>query len=57
MRGKEIFCHIRKTKNGKKKTFTWPAAANDNKTNCLKKMGNMAFLDSDIIIVISFSHV
>ena len=39
------------------KTFTWPTAAIDNKTNCYKKMGNMDFLDEEIIIVIGFSNV
>ena len=40
------------------KTFTWPPTATiDNKTNWHKKMGNMAFLDSEIIIVIDLLHV
>ena len=55
MRGKAVFCHTRKTKNGKKLLLGQQLQL--TMTQIGTKMGNMAFLDSEIIIVIGFSRV
>ena len=55
MRGKAVFCHYRKTKNGKKLLLGQQLQLTIKQI--AKKMNNMAFLDSKIFIVIGFSHV
>ena len=55
MRGKAVFCYYRKTKNGKKLLLGQQLQLTIKQIGT--KMDNMAFLDSEIIIVIGFSHV
>ena len=55
MRDKAVFCHFRKTKNGK--TLLLGQQLHVTIIQIGTNMVNMAFLDSEIIIVIGFSHV
>ena len=52
---KRFFCHYRKTKNGKELLLGQQLHLTIKQT--ATKMDNIAFLDSEIIIVIGFSHV
>ena len=53
--GQSVFCHSRKTKNGKKLLFGQQLQLSIKQIGI--KMAITAFLDSEIIIVVGFSHV